>query len=55
METHHAFQVCSVLNYDPNGIFDKKPTVINLEKIRTLRFADNYSTVFRKYLRTRKK
>lgn len=38
-------------NYDPNGILDKMPTKIKFKKIRTLKFDDNYSKVFRKYLK----
>jgi len=38
-------------NYDPNGFFDKMPTKIKFKKIRTLKFDDNYSKVFRKYLK----
>jgi hypothetical protein len=43
----------SIHNYNPNGIYDNKPTIIKFDKIRSLKFGDNYSTVFRKYLRTK--
>jgi hypothetical protein len=43
----------SIHNYNPNGIYDNKPTTITFEKIRTLKFGDNYSVVFRKYIRSK--
>jgi hypothetical protein len=45
----------SIHNYNPNGVYDEKPTTIKFEKIRTIKFGDSYSTIFRKYLRTKKK
>lgn len=38
-------------NYDPTGKLDEKLTSINLEDIRIIQFGDNYSTIFRKYLK----
>ena len=43
-----------IRNYDPTGLFDKKATKIELEKIWTVQFGDRYSTVFRKYLKSPK-
>ena len=43
-----------IRNYDPTGLFDKKATKMELEKIWTVQFGDRYSTVFRKYLKSPK-
>lgn len=41
----------SILNYDPTGQFDKKPSKISYKDITKVTFGDQYSTVFRKYLK----
>jgi len=41
----------SILNYDPNGQLDKKPSKISYKDITSVTFGDQYSTVFRKYLK----
>jgi len=45
----------SIHNYDPDGNLDEKPTAINLDTISILKFGDRYSTIFRKYLKTKRK
>jgi len=45
----------SIRNYNPDGVFDVKPTAIELDTISVLKFGDRYSTTFRKYLKERKK
>jgi hypothetical protein len=42
-------------NYNPNGILDDKPENIKLETINIIKFGDRYSTIFRKYLKQKKK
>ena len=41
----------SILNYDSTGKLDQKPTPIKLNNIKTVKFGDRYSTIFRKYLK----
>lgn len=41
----------SIHSYDPNGKFEAKATTIIFDNIKSLKFADRYSTTFRKYLR----
>lgn len=41
----------SILNYDPNGKLEGKPTNIKFDTISILTFGDRYSTTFRKYLK----
>ncbi|HEY5773146.1 MAG TPA: hypothetical protein VIS75_10975 [Chitinophagaceae bacterium] len=41
----------SILNYDPAGKLDQKSTPIKLKDIKTVKFGDRYSTIFRKYLK----
>ncbi len=38
-------------NYDPNGKMDGKLTTIKYDDVRIIKFADSYSTIFRKYLK----
>jgi hypothetical protein len=45
----------SLLNYNPNGQLYKKPDMIMFDTIRTVKFGDRYSTIFRKYLKTNEK
>ncbi len=45
----------SIRNYDPNGVLYEKPTVIKYDSISVVEFGDNYSTVFRKYLREKRR
>lgn len=45
----------TIHNYDPNGQLDEKPKSIKYSTIYNLKFGDNYSTTFRKYLREKKK
>ena len=45
----------SIHNFDPGGVLDDKPTLINLDTISILQFGDRYSTIFRKYLRAKRK
>ncbi len=42
-------------NYDASGRLDKKPTTVKFKDITIVRFNDNYSTTFRKYLKEPKK
>jgi hypothetical protein len=41
----------TIKNYDPSGKIDKKPHKIQFKKIEMITFNDNYSLVFRKYLK----
>lgn len=41
----------SILNYDPTGQLDKKPSKISYKDITSITFDNQYSTVFRKYLK----
>jgi len=50
-----ASKSVSIHNYDPAGTFDKKATLIKMDTISILKFGDRYSTIFRKYLKKRKK
>jgi len=45
----------SILNYDPDGRLDAKPTAISLDTISVLKFGNRYSTIFRKYLKSAKR
>ncbi len=45
----------SIHNYNPDGLLYEKPSTIKLDTINTITFGDNYSTVFRKYLKHSKK
>ncbi len=45
----------SIHNYNPDGLLDEKPKVIKLSTISVIKFGDRYSTIFRKYLKHRKK
>jgi hypothetical protein len=45
----------SILNYDPDGRLDGKPTAILLETISVVKFGDRYFTTFRKYLKGTKR
>ena len=40
-----------IRNYDANGLLDKKPTKIKFKNITLVKFNDEYSKVFRKYLK----
>ena len=53
--TKVAADSLSIHNYNPDGQFYDKPTVIKLETISVIKFGDRYSTIFRKYLRNKKK
>ena len=44
----------SIHHYDPTGKLDKRPTKIKLDKIKTIKFGDRYSTIFRKYIKPEK-
>lgn len=44
-----------VRNYDGTGKLEKKPTKIKFKDITLVKFNDEYSTVFRKYLKDSKK
>jgi len=37
--------------YDPTGKFDEKTSKIKLDQMTSIMFGDNYSTIFRKYLK----
>ncbi|MCS3531530.1 hypothetical protein [Chryseobacterium sp. JUb7] len=41
----------TIKNYDPTGKFNKKPHKISFKNIELINFNDNYSTIFKKYLR----
>lgn len=41
----------SIHNYNPDGELDDKPEKLKLDAISILKFGDNYSTTFRKYLK----
>ncbi|SOD11298.1 hypothetical protein [Pedobacter xixiisoli] len=41
----------SILNYDPAGKLDKEPSRIKYADITSITFGDQYSMVFRKYLK----
>lgn len=41
----------TIKNYDASGKIFKKPDVISFKNIETINFNDNYSKVFRKYLK----
>jgi len=45
----------AVRYYDPNGRLDKKPTKIKFKNITLVRFNDEYSKTFRKYLKQPKR
>jgi hypothetical protein len=45
----------SIHNYNPDGLFDDKPKNIKLDTISIIKFADRYSTVFRKYTKYKTK
>ena len=45
----------SLRYYNPDGLFDDKPSTIRLDTISVITFGDRYSTIFRKYLKTSKK
>jgi hypothetical protein len=44
----------SIHYYSPTGKLEKKPTKIKLDKIKTIKFGDRYSTIFRKYIKPQK-
>ncbi len=45
----------SIHNYNPDGQLDEKPKTIRLDTISIIKFGDRYSTIFRKYLKHKKK
>lgn len=45
----------SIHNYNPDGQLDEKPKSIKFSTISIVKFGDNYSKTFRKYLRVKKK
>ncbi|MBX3044408.1 MAG: hypothetical protein KIT33_13135 [Candidatus Kapabacteria bacterium] len=45
----------SIWNYDPSGKLDLKYTTIKFDDITIVTFGDNYSTTFRKYLKSANK
>jgi len=45
----------SIHNYNPDGQLDDKPKNIKLDTISIIKFGDRYSTVFRKYVKQKKK
>ncbi|MDO6432684.1 hypothetical protein Q4E93_18910 [Flavitalea sp. BT771] len=53
--TRVADKSMSIHNYDPDGYLDEKPKVIKMDTISIIKFGDRYSTIFRKYLKYRKK
>jgi hypothetical protein len=44
----------SIHNYNPDGVLDEKPKSIKFNTISIVKFGDNYSMTFRKYLRLKK-
>lgn len=44
----------SIHNYNPDGQLDEKPKSIKFSTISIVKFGDNYSTTFRKYLKEKK-
>ena len=44
----------SIQNYDPNGLLDEETSLINYNEINDVTFGDRYTTIFKKYLRTKK-
>jgi hypothetical protein len=43
----------SIHNYDPDGVLDSKPSLIQLDTINILTFGSRYLTIFKKYLRSK--